>query len=355
MSAAPKTPITRDDLVRTNAAMLILTSIFVLSRAGLHVSKRKTIDLPDIFIYFAYSLYVALWSCYISVVPPMFKVYAVLGGEIKPYPTMMQDAAIMLRLITAAQMCFYTLLFSVKMSLLTLYRKLLAGLPSLYAKIWWGIVAFCAVSWIGSVFSSIFTCDNLNEKFSKGKCGSTPNENQRIIFSLYFAYSVDVATDLAIMFLPIRLTWNLQMPISQKIGVFVLFGSGFICILFATLRVIQIGVDGRGKATTPEPKWMLFWTVLECSMAIIIGCSPAFAVLIRKRINTSKKPSYNAQGYIKQGTDEVKLKSLNSSNGRLKRDDINMYWEEHSSQEELAKNAGQILVKTTVHQENEVR
>jgi hypothetical protein len=52
-------------------------------------------------------------------------------------------------------------------------------------------------SWLGSVFSSIFTCDNLDEKFKKGKCGGTRNENQRIIFSLYFAYVVDVATDVA--------------------------------------------------------------------------------------------------------------------------------------------------------------
>lgn len=52
-------------------------------------------------------------------------------------------------------------------------------------------------AWLGSVFSSIFTCNNLQEKFKKGKCGGTPNETQRIIFSLYFAYAVDVATDLA--------------------------------------------------------------------------------------------------------------------------------------------------------------
>jgi hypothetical protein len=68
------------------------------------------------------------------------------------------------------------------------------------------------------------------------------------------------------MFLPIRLTWNLQMPKAQKVGVFVLFGSGFVCIAFATLRVVRLGIDGRGKTTTPEPKWMLLWTVLECSM-----------------------------------------------------------------------------------------
>lgn len=174
------------------------------------------------------------------------------------------------------------------------------------------------------------------------------------------------------MFLPIRLTWNLQMPKAQKMGVFVLFGSGFICIAFATLRVIQLGVDGRGKATTPEPKWMLLWTVLECSMgkfapnvqfkplpsnftpAVIIGCSPAFAILIRNKINSTKKSSYNAQGYIKQGTGDIKMKPIVSSSGRAKRDEIDTYWEDmHSSQEELAKNAGRIMVKTTLQQENE--
>lgn len=52
-------------------------------------------------------------------------------------------------------------------------------------------------SWLGSAFSSIFTCDNLAEKFQQGKCGGTSNEQQRIIFSLYFAYAVDITTDLA--------------------------------------------------------------------------------------------------------------------------------------------------------------
>ena len=46
------------------------------------------------------------------------------------------------------------------------------------------------------MLSSIFTCNDLNEKFNRGKCGDTPNEAQRVIFSLYFAYVVDVLTDL---------------------------------------------------------------------------------------------------------------------------------------------------------------
>ena len=161
------------------------------------------------------------------------------------------------------------------------------------------------------------------------------------------------------------------MPRKQKVGIFILFGSGFICIAFATLRCLQVGVDGSGKATTPEPKWLMLWTILECSIgmliapsrfktrltectAIMIACSPAFASFIRKRINTSK-PSYNAQGYFKQGTDEIKMKSIINAPGRAKRGDADVYWDDtHSSQEELAGNSRRIIVKTTVHQNDEV-
>jgi hypothetical protein len=69
----------------------------------------------------------------------------VVGREIPPYATLMEDAALMLRLLTAGQMCFYTLLFAVKLSLLTLYYKLLAGLPAIFQRIWWGIVVFCVL------------------------------------------------------------------------------------------------------------------------------------------------------------------------------------------------------------------
>lgn len=86
----------------------------------------------------------------------------------------------------------------------------------------------------------------------------------------------------------------------------------------------------------------------------MIACSPAFASFIRKHMNSSK-PSYNAQGYLKQGTDEIKMKSIISSPDRPKRNTADMYWDDtHSSQEELAKNAGRIIVKTTVHQNDEI-
>jgi hypothetical protein len=145
MYAASKTPVPKDVLVRTITAMLVLASTVVLSRAALQISKRKPLEIPDFFIYFAIVLFVGLWSCYFTVIPPIYRVYAVLDEKAESYPTIMQDGVAMLKFLVSGQICFYTLLLSVKMSLMTWYRKLLAGLSEKYTKIWWTVVTFIAL------------------------------------------------------------------------------------------------------------------------------------------------------------------------------------------------------------------
>jgi hypothetical protein len=94
--------------------------------------------------------------------------------------------------------------------------------------------------------TTIFVCDDQKAKYNEGVCAK-PNEQKRALFSLWFAYAVDVTSDLAgmatcvsvspttltcaVMFLPFRMTWSLQMAKSKKLGVFVLFGSGWVCIV----------------------------------------------------------------------------------------------------------------------------
>ncbi|EUC49163.1 hypothetical protein COCMIDRAFT_33424 [Bipolaris oryzae ATCC 44560] len=80
------------------------------------------------------------------------------------------------------------------------------------------------------------------------------------------------------MFLPFRITWNLRLPRIQKTAIFVLFGSGWICILFATLRVVQVSTN-NGTPKIPDPKWLQMWTIIETSMAVMIGCGPAYNAL----------------------------------------------------------------------------
>lgn len=140
--AANKSPVAQHVLLRTEYALFVLTTLFIFARIAIHFTRRKTFEFQDFFIYFAYAMYVGLWTEYIIAVPYLFKLTSVAVGEIDPYPTVTQDAGYMSRLIFSAQMLFYTCLFSVKLSFMTLYRKLLVGVGGYYYKIWWSIVCF---------------------------------------------------------------------------------------------------------------------------------------------------------------------------------------------------------------------
>lgn len=163
------------------------------------------------------------------------------------------------------------------------------------------------------------------------------------------------------MFLPIRLVWNLQVPQGQRIAIIALFGSGFVCIAFATLRVVQIGRQA-GDKHNPNPVWLALWSVIETSIAVCIGCCPAFAVLYRATRRTNV--SYDAQGYRKHDTsrsgasrlrpDVIKMNTVTIGKGHAQGSRRSLYWDDtRSSQEALATDNRGIMVTTTLHQDHE--
>jgi hypothetical protein len=112
------------------------------------------------------------------------------------------------------------------------------------------------------------------------------------------------------MILPIRLIWNLQMPKAQKFGVIGLFSIGIVLIAAATLRVAQVGGKAR-SSSMPSSSWIALWGVIECSIAVIIGCCPAYVTLIRNY--TTPTVSYNTQGFVRHKEGD----GLNSGDVRL--------------------------------------
>jgi len=181
------------------------------------------------------------------------------------------------------------------------------------------------------------------------------------------------------MALPTFLTWNLQMPRSKKISVLCLFATGIVCILFACLRVTQVAINASKPeaASQPlDPTWLAIWGMVECSIgmsrqkslhtitnlvpAVIIGCCPAFAVLLNAfRFNTS----YDSRGYRRQ-TDGFadrskgsRLELRPSGNNRpskpiFEQGLAELHWAgAHSSQEELRAKHDGIMVSTTIAHE----
>ena len=77
-------------------------------------------------------------------------------------------------------------------------------------------------------------------------------------------------------------------------------------------------------------------TLLTTTKAIIIGCAPAFAGLIRRQFGTHDV-SYNSRGYVKRSPHDIKMKSLESDNtNKSKRKDQELWTDGHGSEEALA-------------------
>lgn len=212
---------------------------------------------------------------------------------------------------------------------------------------------------------------------SRGDCPLGPRTTRGSLASLYTAYAVDILSDLmskpanttqfmsklltlSVMALPIKLVWNLQMARVQKVAVIALFASGIVCMAFATLRVVQIGIKSE-NSTAPSPTWLALWTIVENAIAICIGCCPAFAILYR----SSHTPhiSYDTNGYVRHNQSQsstngnhretIKMNSMKVGAGRERELRHDTYWNDtRSSQEELATDNKIIVVTTTLQQDD---
>jgi hypothetical protein len=192
-------------------SMIFLASVFVLVRLCIQIWKRKMMDLQDYLVYFAFFCFLVMSICYLITVPKAYRLGKVNSGLVKPWPTMMNDNLINVRLMFVTTLLFWVSLWSVKLSLLALYRKLIQGQPSTYTRFWWALYVFCLVvsnfwtgipslltygqSLIGCIVSYLTSCSNFSETLSKGECSGERSVRGQIA-SLYTAYALDVLSDL---------------------------------------------------------------------------------------------------------------------------------------------------------------
>lgn len=131
------TGLTKPEILRIKYAMMVLVSLFVLALLIFQATRCKKLELQNYISYFAFTCYLGACPLYITMVLILFKIPDVTIGMIAIPINSINTAGLTGIRIWAAQMCFYTCLWSVKVSLLYLYRKLLAGLLWIYIRIWW--------------------------------------------------------------------------------------------------------------------------------------------------------------------------------------------------------------------------
>jgi hypothetical protein len=115
-----KSNVSEDEALHTCYAMLTLTTLVILARLGVHLSKRRSFEAQDFYIYLSYVAFVGFWSLYVSLLGPLKKLNGLTNGTVQPYPTITDDLGYCARRLWSAQLVFYACVFSVKLSLLCL-------------------------------------------------------------------------------------------------------------------------------------------------------------------------------------------------------------------------------------------
>jgi hypothetical protein len=147
-------------------------------------------------------------------------------------------------------------------------------------------------------------------------------------FSLIFSTSVDIASDLMIMALPLALLPSLQLDIRSKIGLGFAFSLGYIIIAVAIVRMSQLIL------TSPRDLvGLALWGAVETATALTIGSIIPLKGLLTRGINKiassirlgqgsgkskdpESDPSSNGQGSavrIVQGSEMIPLDGMHRS------------------------------------------
>lgn len=359
MSAKDEGSFSPSDIFSTGCAMVAVTSAFAVARIATHFIAPRKITIEDGLVFLAYASNLTMCSLYIALSQKMTKINDMKAGKIIPYPEVRQDGTFIARCYFANLMIFFLILWTVKFAFLLLYRRLLSGLSKTFAKVWWSIFAICVATLIVSLALYLSVCDDISTLVNGGCNDMTPTEQ---LLSLLFSYGSDTVTNLMIMALPIRLTWNLQMPRGKKIGVLLIFGAAIICVAVASVRAGQIVNKMRTYNLELDGTWLAVWGMAEASTAVIIVFAPAFAALIRvSRDKKFEARGYDSRGYHKHPSDRsggnsqtghfalATFSSRGNPGGRKKLDITDSYYDGASSQENLNK-CDDIKITTTVEQ-----
>ncbi|KAJ5359998.1 hypothetical protein N7517_009189 [Penicillium concentricum] len=278
----------------TGIALIILTSLVIGIRFAGSIRSFKDLKAEDYLLIVAYIFFLELSILYIYISPVILRLAEVGAGKIPPYATISDDGLKLQTVFFVTTSSLWVCLWMIKFSLLAMYKRLLVGKKYIIA--WWVIMGSCVLFIIGCILSSWLSCSSFHAWFTAGKC-SSPRDQRAAVISLYYSYAVDIITDLAIMILPIRLIWNLQMKPRQKLSIGGLFCFGWVCIIISTIRVVQLGETDNG---VPAPSWLALWGTIEASIAVMIGCCPGLYRVVKTAIAPSKTSypydSYNLRG-----------------------------------------------------------
>jgi hypothetical protein len=177
-------------------------------------------------------------------------------------------------------------LMTTKLAILTFYRRIFTVRFPVFRWSIYGTMVFATLSGIASFIVFVFQCVPVQLFWLRcwltipgpppvsleGHCLSA---TIHVVVPLFF----DLASEIAILILPVIGLWNLQLAFKKKVGLFFAFSLGIFVTAISIIRLayafpVNIGLDMPWDDVN-----IFLWTVIQVSFGIVGSCVPAMAPL----------------------------------------------------------------------------
>jgi len=97
---------------------------------------------------------------------------------------------------------------------------------------------------------------------------------------------VSVFLDIVILLIPMPMLWNLNLKSWRKVGVIIIFISGYCCLATAIGRLVSVHVARNSLDLDPtfNSLQILYWIILEPALAIFSVSLPSIFPLLKRSI-----------------------------------------------------------------------
>ncbi|KIX03446.1 uncharacterized protein Z518_06998 [Rhinocladiella mackenziei CBS 650.93] len=186
-----------------------------------------------------------------------------------------EDNETLSKLLYASIIIYNLGLFVVKDSIL--YQYLRFFVRRSYRIAAWGLMIFISVAGLVMIVTSCVSCQPVAYFWDKtiegGRCIN--------LLAFWFSFSAfNIATDLAVLLLPMPVLKSLRLPRKQKMSLIAVFALGSFGCVTAILRLHALYITSVSTDLTYDNVGAATWSAAELNVGIMCACIPAMRPII---------------------------------------------------------------------------
>lgn len=252
--------------IATITSVTALAFISVALRIIARRIRKMPLGLDD------YLIVGSMIQLFLVVVFCALMVHFGMGLHADTLPT--NNVVLVAKFLLVAEILYAINLAITKISILTMYYRIFP--VGHFKMLAYAIGGFCIAWVITIIFVFIFICVPVQKVWYVDLPGHCVNQ----VATWCSNAASTIATDIAILVLPMPRVWKLNMSKIQRIGLTIAFGLGFF-VVFASVYRFTVLFGYNQTDSTYTLTNVVAWTIIEIAVGIISACLPTLRPLVK--------------------------------------------------------------------------